>query len=382
MSPAHYLDYNAGAPARLQVIEAVTEALVMTGNPSSVHRYGSGVRARIEAARAQVARLADADPRGVIFTSGGTEANALALKGLGRRRVLVSAVEHVSVLGCLAGAEIIPVDDSGRVELVALDRMLSQGGRGEDTLVSVMWANNETGVMQPVAEVVALAHKHGALVHCDAAQAAGRVPVSIRQSGVDALTVSSHKLGGIAGAGALILRDTAMAVTPLWMGGGQEGRRRAGTENLLGIAGFAAAAVCAAQEVADGVHLDAIQALRDGLEQAALKAVDGARVIGADAPRLPNTLCLALPGVDARAQVMALDLDGIMVGAGAACSSGKMSHSPVLAAMGLEERVAQSAIRISLGWKSNAADASAFLDSWTALARRKGFQPGNDAAAA
>ena len=364
---ALYLDHNAGAPIRPQVAAAMAEVLAEGGNPSSVHAWGRRARARVEAARHQVAQAVEADAKGVIFTSGGTEANALALKGCGRSNILVSAIEHASVLNAGVPVTVIPVLPSGVVDVAALERMLAQTA---DAVVSVMAANNETGIVQPIAQVVRLAHAHGALVHCDAAQAVGRMPVSVAESGVDFLTLSAHKLGGPAGVGALVLRNGDFVMSPQMPGGGQEGRRRGGTENVAGIVGMG---VAIAQAVDELDRMDRIQVLRDRVEAQILARVPGAAVIGQDMTRLPNTLCLALAGLETRTQVMALDLDGIMIGAGAACSSGKLEDSAVLKAMGLEGALSRAAIRLSWGWNSTPAEGERFLEAWTKLVQRKGL---------
>ena len=369
MSFSVYLDYNAGSPVRPQVIAAVAEVMAEGGNPSSVHGFGRRARARIENARVLVAEAVGADPRGVIFTSGGTEANAMVLRGSGRKRVLVSAIEHASVLNGADDLSIIPVTSDGVIDLDALDRMLAEEG---DALVSVMAANNETGIVQPIDQVIRLSHGRGALVHCDASQGLGRIPL---ETDADFLTVSAHKVGGSAGVGALILKNSAFPLSALVMGGGQERRLRGGTENISGIVGFGIAAQLASQEVGQFVDL------RDGLENQVTACVPGSVVIGKAMPRLPNTVCLGLPGLDTRTQVMALDLDGIMVGAGAACSSGKMGDSLVLKAMGVEPDLARSVVRISFGWASQPDHGQRFLQSWTQLVRRKGL-PVIDAAKA
>ncbi|CAA7622341.1 cysteine desulfurase family protein [Magnetospirillum sp. SS-4] len=367
---AAYLDYNAGAPTRPEVAAAVAEALAAPGNPSSVHGPGRAARHRVEQARAQVAALVGADPAAVVFTSGGTEANALALAGSGRRRRIVSAVEHPSVLD--AGlAEAIPVDAGGVVDLAALAAMLVASD--EPALVSVMLANNETGAIQPVAEAARLAHAHGALLHCDAAQAAGRITVDLTALGADFLTLSAHKMGGPAGVGALVLADGGFPLAPILQGGGQERRRRAGTENVAGIAGMGAAAGIARDDVARGHPISDLREMRDRLERQALKSVSECVIVSGSVSRLPNTTCLALPGLAGQTQVMALDLAGIAVSAGAACSSGKVADSRVLAAMGLAPEIRGSAIRVSLGWASRPEDVDAFLAAWAELARRKGF---------
>jgi cysteine desulfurase len=311
-----------------------------------------------------VAALIGAGPEAVVFTSGGTEANHLALLGSGRQRVLVSAIEHGSVLQAVPSAEIVPVDRHGVVDVEALRQQLAADPR--PAMISVMLANNETGVIQPVAEIAAIAHAHGALFHCDAVQGAGRLPLAAGDTGADLVSLSAHKIGGPFGIGALVASGGA-DVVPTIRGGGQERGRRAGTENLPGIAGFAAAAEAAAAGLSE---YDRVRRLREELETAALAAVPDALVIGADVPRLPNTTALALPGVKAETQVIALDLDGVMVSAGAACSSGKVGPSHVLAAMGVAPEIANSTVRVSLGWTTRQADIDHFLDAWTALARR------------
>ncbi|ARJ67554.1 cysteine desulfurase [Magnetospirillum sp. ME-1] len=372
MSRAVYLDYNSGAPVRPEVAAAMVEALAEPGNPSSVHGFGRAARARVEAARRQLAGLVGADPAGIVFTSGGTEANALALRGCGRSRLLVSSIEHPSVLDSASEAERVPVTPDGIIDLAALDCLLAANTR--PALVSVMLANNETGIVQPVAEAARIIHARGAWLHCDVAQAMGRIKVSLGQLGADILTLSAHKMGGPAGVGALILAESGRTLAPILLGGGQERRRRAGTENVAGIVGLGAAAQSAGDDLAGADTTYGVQALRDRLEEGARRLVPDAVVIGAGAPRLPNTTCLALPGVEGRTQVMALDLAGVAVSAGAACSSGKVAPSHVLAAMGLEERLKGSAIRVSLGWSSRPEDVDTFLAAWADLARHKGLK--------
>ncbi|MFA5122500.1 cysteine desulfurase family protein [Zavarzinia sp.] len=365
---ATYLDYNAGAPARPAVVEAMVAALSIGGNPSSVHRAGRLARRAIEEARDAVAALAGAEASEVIFTSGGTEANNLALQGAvlagTARRLLVSAVEHDSVRAGAEGAgvavAVIPVDREGVVDLEALDRLLGQGDG--TALVSVMLANNETGVIQPVAEVARIARAHGALVHCDAVQAAGKTGLDFSSLDVDMMSLSAHKIGGPAGVGALVKR-AGIELRPLSLGGGQEYGRRPGTENLAGIAGFGAAAKLAGE-------MPELAPLRDRIEREVLAAVPGARVFGAGAARLDNTSCLGLTDVKAETQVMAMDLAGVSIGAGAACSSGKVRPSPVLIAMGEDEATARSAIRISLGWATKVGDVDRFLAAYIEFAGR------------
>ncbi|MGD9882930.1 MAG: cysteine desulfurase family protein [Reyranella sp.] len=367
-----YLDHNATSPLRPEALDAMVAALRAGGNPSAVHSAGRKARGLVEASRRRVAALAGCLPGEVVFTSGGTEANNLTLSGSGRRRVLISAVEHDSVLKASADAEIIRVDRDGVVDLGALERMLSQAA--EPALVSVMLANNETGVIQPVGEVVRLARRAGALVHCDAVQAAGKLEFDIHGLGVDYLSLSAHKLGGPTGIGALVVRSGA-PLTPDRRGGGQEANRRAGTENLAGIAGFGAAAEAAQPGLS-------MAPLRDRLEAALLQLAPGARVFGAGAPRLGNTSCISMPGVKAETQVMALDLAGVCVSAGAACSSGKVQRSAVLDAMGVEPAEAATAIRVSLGWNSESGDIDRLIGTWRDLYIRAGKSDIDNARAA
>lgn len=353
---AVYLDHNATAPIRPQAARAAAEAMMGLGNPSSVHGFGRAARRLVEDARDAVAHWLGAEPAAVIFTSGGSEANNLALSGFGGRRLVVSAIEHPSVRD-VGPAASIPVDGQGVVDLAQLERMLEEDRR--PALVAVMLANNETGVIQPVAEAAVIAHRYGALLHCDAVQAAGRMVIDMRDLQADSLSLSAHKLGGPAGVGALVLADPDASLEPLLKGGGQEMRRRAGTENVPGIAGFAAAV-----EAAGGLQF--LAAWRDEMETRLAAICPGLVVFGAGADRLPNTSCLALPGLSARTAVMALDLAGVAVSAGAACSSGTVAPSHVLLAMGAGP-LAQSAIRISLGWNSQKSDIDRLIDAFLTL---------------
>jgi len=368
MSASVYMDYNATAPVRPAAARAVADALVLTGNASSVHGFGRAARRAIEDAREQVAALAATAPENIVFTSGGTEANNLALAGTGRRRILVSAVEHDSVLAAAPEAEILPVDELGLVRLDALADALAVDGA--PALVSIMLANNETGVIQPVAEAAAIARRAGALVHCDAVQAAGKIALDFDALGVDLLSLSAHKTGGPQGAGALVVA-AGLDLAPSLRGGGQERRRRAGTENLPGIVGFGAAADTARTE------LDAAARLadwRDEMERRVGRILPAVEAVAAATPRLPNTSCLLTPGLSAETQVMALDLAGIAVSAGSACSSGKVTPSHVLHAMGRGE-VAADAIRISLGWCSSRTDIDRFVAAWQDMVTRAGLLP-------
>jgi len=368
-----YLDYNATAPLRAAAFEAMVEVLRECGNPSSVHGSGRRARRHVEEARARVAGLVGAKPDNLIFTSGGTEANALALLGSDARRVLISAVEHPSVRQAVPDATLIPVDRSGLVDLAALERLLRDAGPGRPEegplLVSIMFANNETGVIQPVAEAARLAHAYGALIHADCIQGAGKVPLDIAALGVDLLTLSAHKIGGPQGVGAVVAASDEMDLTPVQRGGGQEGSRRAGTENVAGIVAFGVAAQQAGDEIQ---RFDTISILREGLERRIAAELPEAVILGQEAPRLPNTLCVAVPGLVGHTQVMALDLAGIEVSAGSACSSGKVAPSAVLKAMGLGEEVAAAAIRVSLGWDTTAAECDLFMNAWRDILARAG----------
>lgn len=366
MNCAGYFDYNASAPLRREAHVAMVEVLAETGNPSSVHRFGQHARHRIEEARERVAALAGAKPAEVIFTSGGTEANNLALRGGIWPQALVSAIEHDSVLAARPAPVQVPVDAAGIVELGALDRLLGDAPGG--ALVSLMLANNETGVIQPVAEAAALAHRRGAVVHCDAVQAAGKVSVDFQALGIDLMSLSAHKLGGPQGVGALVIRE-GLALSAQHRGGGQERMLRAGTENLPGIAGFGAAAGAALAALG---RYAGVAALRDRLETAIASASPRTRFYGRGVERLPNTACFTMPGVSSETQVIALDLAGFAVSAGSACSSGKVRPSHVLRAMGAGEAEAGSAIRVSLGWLTEAEEIDRFVEAWSKLLVRKG----------
>jgi cysteine desulfurase len=359
-----YLDWNATAPVRPEAAAAMTAALSAAGNPSSVHRAGRDARRVLNDARDAVAALVHARADQIVFTSGGTEANALALAGFPGRRVLISAIEHDSVRGNAPEAEMLPALADGRIDRETLARMLAADAR--PALVSVMFANNETGVVQDVAAVARIAHEAGAVFHCDAIQAAGKIRVDFAALDIDLMSLSAHKLGGPMGSGALVVRGN-LALRPLLRGGGQERRLRAGTENLPGIAGFGAAARAA--QAAIETYAD-IAKLRDRAQQQLCALAPDAAVFGAEAPRLPNTLSIAMPGVASSTQVIALDLAGVMVSAGSACSSGKVTRSHVLDAMGVAPALAESAIRISLGWGTSAEDIEQLVDAWGALYAR------------
>jgi cysteine desulfurase len=377
MAARVYLDWNASAPMRPAAHAALCAALELAGNPSSVHREGRAAHKLIEEAREQIGTLVNADPRNVTFTSGGTEANVLALSplwqvGAEQHRLtclLVSAVEHPSVLagGRFApdAVEKLPVDRHGVIDLGALTRRLESLGR--DVLVSLMAANNETGVIQPVAAAAEVVHRHGGLLHVDAVQAASRMPLDIAALGADLLTLSAHKMGGAKGAGALVRRDEALHLSdPMMRGGRQERGARAGTENVAAIAAFGAAAAVSADLSAETAQ---VARLRDRLE-AGLRAVTPEAIIfGADLPRLPNTTLVAMPGAKAETLVIAFDLDGVALSSGSACSSGKVAPSHVLAAMGVAPELARGAIRVSLGATSTDADVDRFIQVWQKLTK-------------
>lgn len=354
----HYLDANATEPLRPEARGAMLAVLDLTGNPSSVHAAGRAARRVVEAARETLAGRFGGRAGDLVFTSGATEANALAVHGLGAgRRLIVGATEHDAIRAAAPGAAVLPVDRSGVADLDALAGLLAAGG---PALVCLMLANNETGTLQPITEAAALCRQHGALLHVDAVQGAGRIPVNLRVLGAHSLALSSHKLGGAMGAGALLLAPEVTALSPLIRGGGQERGRRGGTPPLPAIAAFAAAAEVATAPAP-------MAAWRDSVERAAIAA--GAVVCGGGAPRLANTTCLALPGVRADAQVIALDLEGIAVSAGAACSSGKVTTSHVLSAMGFGALAGQ-AIRVSLPWNVTESDVDAFTDAYPRMAAR------------
>jgi cysteine desulfurase len=362
-----YLDYNATAKVRPEAAAAVARSLEIGGNPSSVHAAGRAARSLVETARADIGRLVGAKPESVVFVSGGTEANALAIESAvlaGVERIIVGATEHDAVLENARATglplELAPVDQDGVADLIWL---MNQLQRSPKTLVCLMLANNEIGVIQPVAEAAQLVRDAGAWLHVDAVQAAGKIAIDFGGLGADTLALSAHKLGGPQGVGALVAGPRAMLSRRLH-GGGQERGRRAGTENVPGIAGFGAAAVAAIEELP---AMAAQAAWRDDLAAAAKRA--GAVVLGECAPRLPQTLCFAAPGFVSELQVMGLDLAGVMVSAGAACSSGKVKPSRVVEAMGRPD-LAPCAIRVSGGWASSAADWARCGEAWTEIFAR------------
>ena len=373
MTDRVYLDWNATTPLRPEARQAMAAAWEVAGNPSSVHAEGRQARRLVEEARAAVAAAVGARPQDVVFTSGGTEANALALtpglrRGAGEpvRRLLVSAIEHPSVLsgGRFSPEAIgtIQVTGSGLIDIDHLRRILAVG---RPALVSVMLANNETGALQPVGEVADIVHEAGGVLHVDAIQALGKIPFDINAMKADLVALSAHKIGGPKGVGALVLAEGVQGLQPLLRGGGQELGRRAGTENVAGIAAFGAA-VRAAMAALEG-DAARLQGLRKRLEEG-LRQTPGVIVFSDGEPRLPNTTLFTVPGMKAETAVIGFDLGGIAVSSGSACSSGKVQPSHVLAAMGVGTELAQGAVRLSLGWSTSEADIDLALQAWRKLA--------------
>jgi cysteine desulfurase len=368
-----YLDWNATTPLRREAREAMAAAWDLSGNPSSVHAEGRQARKLVEDARDSIAGAVGALPRNIIFTSGGTEANALALTpglrrgaGLAVERLVVSAIEHTSVLaGGRFPADAISTVGVTSLGLLDLDRLRAMLEGEPAALVSVMLANNETGAVQPVKEAAAIVHSAGGLLHVDAIQAFGKIPFDINDMNADLVTLSGHKIGGPKGVGALVLAEGMLGFEPLLRGGGQEKGRRAGTENVAGIAGFGAAAEAAMGALkTDALRLES---LRNRLESG-LRKTPGAIVFADDVPRLPNTTLFTVSGLRAETAVIGFDLAGVAVSSGSACSSGKVQPSHVLEAMGFGPKTTQGAVRLSLGWSTSDADIDCCLEAWRKLA--------------
>jgi cysteine desulfurase len=369
-NPRTYLDFNATAPLRPQVRAAMLMALDRAGNASSVHREGRQARALLEAARRDLAVLAGVPAGGVVFTSGGTEAANLSLTPslcIGRERrdfdlLLVSAGEHPCVLQGhgfpVEQVIVLPLEASGRLDLAAVDEVLGKN-KGKRPFLALQAANNETGVIQPVGEAAAKVRASGGATVCDAVQTFGRIGCTAESLGADVLILSAHKLGGPMGAGALAFADENSHIRDVLMrGGGQERGQRAGTENVAAIAGFAAAVKAASGRLeAEAAHT---KALRERLEETVLQIAPAAVIFGSEVERLPNTSCFAVPGTSAETLLMVLDLDGVAVSSGAACSSGKVGKSHVLAAMSIDPALASGAIRVSFGWSSSDSDVEHF----------------------
>lgn len=388
MNKRIYLDYNASAPMLAPVKAAMIEAFEVFGNGSSVHQSGREVRSKIETAREAVAGIVGGRPQDVIFTSGGTEANNLALSPSlfpkemqADVRLYVSAIEHPSVLNGMRFEReqitVIPVTETGvidvewlRAELLgdeAAERDATK--RQSPILVSVMAANNETGIIQPIAEIASIVHEAGGLLHSDCVQVLGKLPLLLPMTNADLISVSAHKIGGPQGVGALILRDASVVLRePLVAGGGQELKRRGGTENMAAIAGFGAAAAVIATSFSND-NSD-IRRMRDDLEAGLLKISPDVVIFGKDCERLGNVCCFAIPDFSAETQVIQFDLMDISISSGSACSSGKVEHSHVLKAMGVSDALSFAALRISLGSSSTSADVEGFLKAWDEIYNR------------
>ncbi len=366
---AVYLDYNATAPIRPEVKQAVSEAMEHIGNPSSVHGFGRTIRKHVEAARDQLAQAINADPKDVTFTSGATESNNMVLRGVDADRIYVSSIEHPSLIDSaqsMSSVQIIPCQSNGVIDLEWLKAELDQHS-GNKILISVMWVNNETGVIQPIEDIISIAKAQGnVLVHTDAVQALGRMPIDVQALGCDFISFSAHKIGGLSGIGALIY-DHDLHLNKIIEGGGQEKRRRSGTENHIGIISFGVAAEYAIRD------LERFQAMDDWRIEAEKEIKDNvseAIIFGSDVPRVANTIQVSLPGIPAEKQLMNLDLTGISVSSGAACSSGSIRPSHVLKAMGASDDEARGALRISMGWDSQKADIDYFVKQWIPMAQK------------
>lgn len=357
-----YLDYNATTPIKPSILEDMQEVMRLPLNPSSVHKTGMQARKYVEDARSMIAECLEVEDAKIIFTSSGTEANNLALRGTECKQCVVSAIEHPSIVKQAKGAAIIPVDAHGQVDLIALEQVLSS--YEERVLVSVMLANNETGVIQPMHAIVELVRHYGHYIHTDACQAVGKIPVSFQSLDVDMMTVSSHKCGGPVGAAALIVKKN-LALTPQIVGGGQEQNMRAGTENVAAIYGFGRAVRYAVE--ADEVRMHDVAALRNKLEASIVAIAPEAVIFGKEVDRLPNTSCITMPETSNETQLIYFDLQGISVSAGSACSSGKVDTSHVLKAMGVPEALASCAIRISLGVATKQEEIEYLLKPWKEL---------------
>ena len=366
MSDRIYLDHNATAKIRPEVIDALTSAMVSVGNASSVHGAGRNARNLVEKARGQVATLIGAEFDQVVFTSGGTEANNQVMQPCDPSRTFVSAVEHPAVLDACPRAQRVPVDSDGVLDLSALESMLEKTENPQ--MVALMLANNETGVFQPVARAAEIAHHYGALIHCDAVQAVGKVPVNFNALGVDTMAMTAHKFGGPQGIGALVIR-TPESVHCLMRGGGQERGLRGGTESVAHIIALGRAAEISLERMDE--YTD-IADLRDQMEARLTEATPGIKIFGVRARRLPNTSKLLMPGVSSETQVISFDLAGIEVSAGSACSAGRIEPPYVLTAMGVPDEDALCALRVSLGWDTSEADIDRFLVEWRRIVERAG----------
>ncbi len=364
-----YLDYNATSMIKPQVIDRVATVMAAVGNPSSVHDYGRTAKMVVEGARSAIAKLVGVTSNAVIFTGSGTEANNMALRGVNAASIIHSAIEHDSIFAASnqfakesdKPVFIVPVDGNGVVDMHALDALLADAP--SPALVSIMLANNETGVIQPLHDIAALVHKHGGIFHSDCIQAAGKIFIEFADLGVDMISLSAHKMGGPQGVGALVVRPD-LPISALIVGGGQELGRRSGTENVAGIAGFGLAAELAERDLPSFM---ALETLRDALEEKITTLAPDAKVWCKNAQRLPNTLAISMPNVSAETQVMHMDLEGVAVSSGSACSSGKVKASHVIKAIGCE---GTDTIRISFGFASEAEDVDIVFEAWKSLYER------------
>lgn len=355
----HYLDYNATAPVRPEVAGVMAQLHAMPLNASSVHAEGRHARSIIETSRRTIAEHIGVFPAEIVFTGSGTESNNWVLQAYAGKQQVVSGIEHSSILKAAANPIVLPVTHDGVVDIAKLADALPNT---EGFLVSVMLVNNETGVIQPIADISRIVHERGGVLHCDAAQALGKIPLDFTALGCDLMTICAHKMGGPVGAAALVIRN-GLAVPAQAIGGGQEMNRRAGTENAVAIAGFAEAVKC--------IDLAQMKILNSWLVEFEKQAIEhGATIMGAGAERAPNVVCVAMPGMRAQTQMMLLDLDGISVSAGSACTSGKASGSHVLAAMGVSDELADCAIRVSGGWGTSKASIEAFSSKWTTFRQK------------
>jgi len=368
MTEIVYFDYNATTPPRPEVADAMMEVLRVAGNASAVHASGRAARARVEDARGSISALINAETSQIIFTGSGTEANNQALRSSGRNRVFVSAIEHEAVRNARADAEFIPVNTNGIINLDELENLLAASN--VPAQVAVMLANNETGVIQPISQVSEIAHRHGALVHCDAVQAVGKIPVDVTVLGADSYALSSHKFAGPQGVGVLVLRSPD-AIGRFVHGGGQERGLRAGTENVAGIVGLGVAARLAAEALPKYAKL---AELRDELERRLRDIAPDMIVFGQASERLPSTSKMTMPGVPSDTQVMAMDLAGIAISAGSACAAGKVEAPFVLSAMGVADDISTTATRVSLGWQTRPEDLDKFVAAWEILYHRLGWK--------
>ncbi|MBL0941755.1 MAG: cysteine desulfurase [Alphaproteobacteria bacterium] len=364
-----YLDYNATAPLLPAVINAMTDTFKVYGNPSSIHNLGRQARALMECVRNKIANVLETEPAQIVFTSGATEANNMALNGFLQKnaKIIMSAIEHESMNQTIPNKIMLPVLKNGQIDLDQLGKILAEERSHHQAplVVSIMLANNETGVIQPLKKAVEIAKHYNAWIHCDCAQALGKIPFSFKDLEVDSLAISAHKIGGPKGVGALILNEN-LKLPSLIIGGGQERGRRAGTENILGIVGFGTAI-----EEIFRQPWGQIRKLRDTLEKRLKDQFSEIPIYGQDSPRLPNTTYIGMPGVSSQTQLMAFDLENIALSSGTACSSGKVKPSHVLKAMGIQDKAAGETLRISLGWTTTQQDIERLIDVWCRIYRRQ-----------